>query len=209
MKKLILSILIFFCLNISYAQDANNKQIKTIFGNSKVNGGYGAPIYRFGFINSNSAFINGGRGAWLINHRLAFGGAGYSFSTKIMYDNLNQQNFQLSGGYGGLLIEPILLYKLPIHLTFPVVFGAGGISYVVKDYFNQNYVVDVKPFFVVEPGLELELNMLQFFRMDFGVYYRFTNSPILYDSKDLMLSSVNPNALNDFSVGITLKFGKF
>jgi len=209
MRTLVLTILAVFLNIFLFAQNDDNKEIKTIFGNSHTNGGYGAPVYRFGFINNKPAFINGGKGAWLTNHQFAFGGGAYNFSTQIMYDQQNQQDFQLSGGYGGLMIEPIFLYRFPMHLAFPVFFGAGGISYTVKDYNTEDYIMDTKAFFVVEPGMEVELNMLRFFRLNFGAYYRFTDSPILEDSKGMRLESVSENALNDLSFGITFKFGKF
>lgn len=36
-------------------------------------------------------------------------------------------------GYGGLLLEPTFFQKFPIHLTVPIVIGAGGVSYYMSE----------------------------------------------------------------------------
>lgn len=211
MKKVtILIAILIFSLNL-FAQEDNeeNKEMRTLFGQAKSHGGYGAPFYRYGIINKQGAYINGGRGAWIINHNFALGGAGTSFTSEVMFDHEKALNFQLNGGYGGLLFEPIILYKFPLHIAIPVLVGAGGYSYTVKDYYSEDYIEDTKPFFVVEPGIELELNVLKFFRMNFGAYYRYTQGSRLTYSNGEIIYAVNTNALNDLSFGMTLKFGKF
>jgi hypothetical protein len=212
MKKIFFIIgMIVLSFNL-YSQDdtsENNGEIKTLFGQAKSHGGYGAPIYRYGIINKNGAYINGGRGAWIINHSFALGGGGVSFASEIMHDQAAGVNYQLNGGYGGILLEPILLYKFPLHIAIPVLIGAGGSSYIVKDYMNEDYIEDTKPFFVAEPGVELEINVLKFFRLNFGAYYRYTYGGRLRYSDGEVINAVRPDALNDLSFGITLKFGKF
>jgi len=212
MKKIIFILTLTLFAFYAKAQEnisSNNEEIKTLFGEVKSSGGYGAPVYRFGIINKHSAYINGGRGAWIINHKFAFGGGGTSFKSEIMYDNSTDVNYQITGGYGGLLFEPILMYKFPIHLTIPILIGGGGYSYTVKDYMNEDYIEDTKAFFVAEPGLEFELNVLKFFRLNFGAYYRYTIGNRLRYYDGLVIENVRADALNDFSFGITLKFGKF
>lgn len=210
MKKILLfSLIILFATNIFAQRDSvkNDDEIKTLFGQATSHGGYGAPVYRYGIINKQGAYINGGRGGWIINHRFALGGGGVNFRSEIMKDG--NVNYQLSGGYGGILLEPIIMYKFPVHVAIPVLIGAGGYSYTVKDYMNEDYIEDAKAIIVIEPGIELECNVLRFFKLNFGAYYRYTYGNRLKYSNGMTIQAVRTDALNDLSFGITLKFGKF
>jgi hypothetical protein len=108
----------------------------------------------------------------------------------------------LSGGYGGLLIEPIILPKLPVHISFPFLFGVGGVSSMdlISDDWDF-YIENSNVYVLVEPGIDLELNMTKFFRISLGAKYRVTSQ--------LSMPNVNSNALNGLSCGIKFKFGKF
>lgn len=159
-----------------------------------------------------------GRGAFIFDHSLAIGLGGYGFANNLNYDYYhgeNEKHLSLAGGYGGLLIEPIIAGKSPVHLSFPVLIGAGGVALVDMynyDYWDQQYpqyeyAHDV--FFVVEPAVELEFNLARFFRMAATASYRFTSNIDLKRS-DLELSSqTKADALRGFNFGLTFKFGKF
>ena len=61
-------------------------------------------------------------------------------------------------------------------------------------------------FFVVEPGVEVELNMARFFRMGLGATYRYTNGVVLSypDGTEVPL-----RALDGLNFHVNFKFGKF
>lgn len=112
----------------------------------------------------------------------------------------------MAGGYGGLVIEPIIGAKWPVHVSIPILIGAGGVglirnNYLKPDWEENYYHEDVDAFFVIEPGIEVELNMVKFMRLAIGGYYRYTS--------DLHLADTKSNVLDGFSVGLTMKFGKF
>jgi hypothetical protein len=111
----------------------------------------------------------------------------------------------LSGGYGGLLIEPILAPFSPVHLAFPIIIGAGGIAYVDRYYWSSHtydpWVTDAAAFFVFEPGIELELNLVRFLRLAVGASYRLTS--------DIKMENAKSDALNGLTGSFSLKFGKF
>ena len=65
----------------------------------------------------------------------------------------------------------------------------------------KDAIEDNTAFIVLEPGVELEMNMFKYFRMAFGVYYRYTS--------DLHLDYSDPDLLTGLSYGVTLKLGKF
>ncbi|MCI0522234.1 MAG: hypothetical protein L0Y37_01125, partial [Bacteroidales bacterium] len=43
-------------------------------------------------------------------------------------------DFKLVWGYGGFIIEPIVAPMYPVHVSFPILIGGGGISYVETDW---------------------------------------------------------------------------
>lgn len=188
--------------------EKSEDEVKTVFGNIFSYGGYGGLSYHYGIIEERNTFLNGGRAAWLVNHSLGIGFAGYAFKTKSKNDDhLGNIRFRYSGGYGGVLIEPIIASKSMIHLTFPVIIGGGGIGYKERNTNSDDYIEDRTAYYMVEPGLEIEINIVKFFRISIGAYYRFT-SDVKLKYKDGYPISDN-DILNDFSCGVNLKFGRF
>ena len=196
------------------AQDENRnpQEYRTLFGSDEMShGGYGGLSVNYTQIDGQDAVLVGARGAWVINHGVALGIAGYGFANDMKYEKTINDftgRYTLAGGYGGLLIEPIIGAKWPVHVSIPILIGAGGIAYVHnywKDYddpyYHDHYPTEADAFFVLEPGIEIELNLVKFMRLAVGGYYRYTSDLDLADSKSDML--------NGFSTGVTLKFGKF
>jgi hypothetical protein len=204
MKK-ILAIVLFIAMGLtSFAQD-NENEIKTLFGHDRSNGGYGAFSIGYTQVQGINSLTMGGRGAWIVGHSLALGFTGSGFVSDFT-DMDASTSYNFVGGYGGLLVEPIIIPKSPVHLSFPITLGIGGIAYARTDRTgstNQwdSYIEDNNVFLVAEPGAELELNLTRFLRLAFGAYYRVTS--------DISLRSAAPDALNGFSGAITFKFGKF
>jgi hypothetical protein len=195
--------------------EKDNAQIKTLFNADKSVGGYAGIVARYSDIGPNPGMVLGARGCFIAGHRLAIGLAGNALiGDKVLNDRL-QLDGSFSGGYGGLLIEPILFPKFPVHISIPIVMGAGGISYSTKNQDNTfvlfgsgSNTVDSKSFFILEPGVELEINVLKFFRLAVGGYYRYTNNINLrYDNSTDLIAKAD--FLRGFSAGITLKMGKF
>ncbi len=188
-------------------QYANNQgEFKTIFSNKRSNGGYGALSVAYSEIDNKDAIIVGARGGWIINHSLAIGLGGYGFANDINYDNLFNDNrdYNLAGGYGGLFVEPIIGPKLPVHISIPILFGLGGVSYV-EHHNNWDYwwSTDDKSdvYFVFEPAIELEFNVTRHFRLAATASYRFTS--------DIEMLYTDPDILEGLTAGLVFKFGKF
>jgi hypothetical protein len=124
-----------------------------------------------------------------------------------------QKDANLTGGYGGILLEPILFPKFPVHISIPVVIGAGGIAYARErtnhynddyddyKYDDNSYVEEACPFAFVKPGIEIEMNMVSFIRLSVGAYYMQTTN--------LDLDNISKGALNGISAMMTIKFGVF
>lgn len=95
----------------------------------------------------------------------------------------------------------------PVHLSFPVLFGAGGISYVSQGVnHNNNLIEDSKAFLLIEPGIEIELNLTRHFRFTMGASYRF---PTAFDVGTTGTPALKAESIEGFSYMATFKFGRF
>ncbi|HNQ83983.1 MAG TPA: hypothetical protein PKM34_10095, partial [Bacteroidales bacterium] len=74
-------------------------------------------------------------------------------------------------------------------------YGDGDYNYDYYGYYNWD------SFFVVEPGVEIELNVIKFFRIGVGASYRITTN--------LSMDGLPKDMLNGFNAAVTFKFGKF
>jgi hypothetical protein len=225
MKKISIftTLLIILAASIAYAQEEKNTdEIQTIFGNrgGKVShGGYAAITTSYSQVAGTDAFTLGGRAGWLIDHHVTIGFAGHGFVNSIYVDTYDfppdyngdpVSGLYLVGGYGGLFIEPIIAPNFPVHLAIPILIGGGGAAWNYTtwydygwedDYYDYYDPYDYDGFFVIEPGLEIELNLVKFMRASVGVTYRYVT--------DLQLDGTPKDAMNGFAGNFSLKFGKF
>lgn len=179
-------------------------QQKTAFkpGNTEITSGvYGAATLRVGEINHQNALMLGAKGLWIINHKLGIGMAGTGMMTASKQTALTNVYTGYSGGYGGLIIEPIFFADKLVHFTVPMIFGGGAVgkyTYYAKEYVGGDEYV---AFLAFEPGLEVEVNLMKWFRISAGGYYLFTSEVDSFqESTDI---------LNPFSIGVNFKFGLF
>ncbi len=221
---ILLTLFLFGATAISLAQE--DEEMKLLFKpkhEKSSNGGYGA--FQFGWtqLNGKSAITIGGRGAWVANHYFALGLAGNGFFSDSyeLPNNANNSTYALYGGYGGVLIEPIVASMSTVHVSIPIIFGAGGVVASSYDMFYPNsgsyypsYYEDVDPYFIFQPGVEMEINIVKFFRLALGVSYKLTDGVNLQykyfdDSNELQVIKVDKKAIDGFVATITFKFGKF
>jgi len=212
MKRTILFTLLLAFAISCFSQDPEfeyykSREIKTLLGRDRVGGAYCSFYGGYTEIDNNHAVLFGGRFGWLANHSVGVGFGATGFINEYHYDaNLDKDVF-LAGGYGGLCIEPILLPRMPVHLSFPTLFGAGGISFITKEgTANENFVEDSEVFLIIEPAAEIEVNLTRFFRLAVGGSYRF---PTSFNIGLNETPSVSTSSLKGFSYTVSLKFGKF
>ncbi len=189
-------------------------EIKTLFSKDARNGGYFGLDFQYGEIEDHNVISSGVRMSWIMAHNLGIGLAANGFFSDFSYDNYEDEYHNLQGGSAGLIVEPIIGAKWPVHLSVPLYFGVGGATYTTSnhDYFNdpvdyhEDYEIDMyyedyDMYLTFKPGVEVELNVLKFFRLGLGAYYNFTT--------DLNLPDVGTKGLNGWQTGISLKFGRF
>ncbi len=172
-------------------------QTQTLFDNTRVVGGFGAPITEIGINNSLNTSVGGG-GAVIIN---SFWIGGYGMGS-IDFEQLFEEDEidNLEMGHGGIWlgfnIEP---YKL-IHLYASGRIGWGAVDIRFND--NGQSFEDVDQIFVMTPELGLEINVTNWFRLAGAAGYRFVNG----------LREGQAYEQDDFQgaiATITLRFGGF
>ncbi len=189
-------------------QQRNPGEVQTLFDPHSGSGGYGAFSVGYTKINGRDAIIMGGRGEWVVGHGFGLGMGGYGFVNDPIYNVVDELNYSLAGGYGGLIMEPILFGWFPVHLSFPILIGAGGVAstsyssdwYDSYEYWD-GYLEAATAFFVAEAGVELEFNLVRFFRLSLFGTYRYTS--------DIIMENTPTDALRSWNVGMTFKFGSF
>lgn len=186
----------------------SDDEMQTLFGKNRSNGGYGAFWMGYSIIDDKHALQFGGRGSWVIQHSFAVGFGGTGFINEYHYDPLLDMDVFLTGGYGGMYLEPIIFPKSPVHMAFPILVGAGGISFVSYDdnNYNGNFVEDYEAFMIIEPGAEVEMNLTRFMRLALGASYRF---PYRFNIGTSGAGSASAESLKGMAFNVTFKFGSF
>jgi hypothetical protein len=158
---------------------------------------FGGPVIKFSEVNNEFAVLVGGYGGFTINRAFMIGGGGYGLTNEITTSVYPYGPLYLKCGYGGLLLGYTLGSRKVAHLTFHSLIGGGAVS-LEPNYFYDWYD---DAFFVFEPGLDLEFNITQHFRMGIGGTYRFIQGIDTYGLTDEDVSGP--------AVSLTFKFGMF
>jgi len=142
----------------------------------------------------------------IVNKILIVGMAGYGIvSNTVVQGSVPGTDLDLYGGYGGLVLGFNVLPREVVHLSVPVILGAGTIYLSDPNFFNytsdSEYTIEKSTFLVVEPGAYLEFNVTQFFRLGIGASYRYVQGSALTNLTD--------EELSDWSANLQLKFGRF
>ncbi len=186
-------------------QKKDQDEFRTIFGGKSI-GGFGGFGFGYSFIDGHDAVTFDAKGGIVLGHTLALGVGGGGFMNNYHEEPALNQKINLTGGYGGFFAELFVFPNWPVHLSFPVLAGIGGVaatSWYEQDNTVETYVEQSGVFMLVEPGVELEFNLNRFMRMSAFGSYRFTTDI------DLGQYYAQPDALTNYSVGLRFKFGKF
>ncbi|MEL7146895.1 MAG: hypothetical protein AAFO69_11035 [Bacteroidota bacterium] len=222
MKYLSMLILtLSMCGHLAYSQkyvDSNNPdEVKSLLSKNNDVTGFGGLDIKVGDFNEERALFTGAYGGVIINRHYFLGVAGYGLVTENRFigdvpgfDDPRELN--LYGGYGGLMIGGIIAPKQIVHLTVPVILGAGTLYVSDEDFFNQDdfvintfdadLTIDQTTFFVIEPGLNIEANITRSFRISLGVTYRLVRGINLDQQLD-------DDDFSQISGLLCLRFGRF
>ena len=195
MKNLLMILFVALIPCLTLAQD------QTLFSGEIESGGYGGPLIKVGQINGGTGIFLGGQGGWIVNHRFVLGGKGYGLVNAVEIEGL--QNIRLDFGCGGVLLEYVIASNKPVHFSIESMIGGGRVRYDVNDHKKDHDDIDFSydSFFMIEPGVNLMLNLSTNLRLGTGVTYRYIRGVDYETLTDSDLSGV--------SIQLLLKFGKF
>jgi hypothetical protein len=177
-------------LGILITGSVSTAQQETLLRGGIESGVFGGPVVKFSEVGGEFAVFAGGRGGWIINHTLVLGGGGYGVASNLCKGEFPFER-EVEFGYGGLELEYINRSDHLVHFSIYTLIGAGGVTYL----FDRSDAV-----FVLEPAINLMLNVTTFFRIGVGAGYR------IVTAADLDLSNSDLSA--PFGV-LTFKFGGF
>lgn len=200
MKRLsgILLVAIFICLfsGPAFARD------EVLISGQIDHGGFGGPSLKVARIKEEVGYFMGGYGGWFINHTLMIGGGGYGLvnNVKAPESGPNGEALYYNMGYGGLILEYVNNSHNLFHFMINTLIGAGDLGYRRADgSVNWDYAHDT--FFIVEPSINLEINVTHFFRVGMGLGYCYIDG--------LQLAGITQQDLTGVSGNLYLKFGSF
>jgi hypothetical protein len=145
----------------------------------------------------NNSFSFGIVGSWIIDSRPP---DGYTLPNPMP---IGEENSKLKRycGYGGVLLEPTLFPKFPLHLTLPCIVGIGSVKYALKDdnyWTSYDYILDKYLFYIFSVGARVELNVVDGLRVTCGPSYRYVPNTNDIDLK-----------MNVLSLDFSIKIGKY
>ncbi|UCG91468.1 MAG: hypothetical protein JSV97_10370 [candidate division WOR-3 bacterium] len=157
-----------------------------------------APVMKITELNDNVEAFTGGHAGLIINRNFMIGVGGFGLADDFEYGTARDPLVDF--GYGGLLVGYINNSHELIHLSVHSLIGGGGLCYRrwYDVWYDEQYIDAV---FVLEPGLDLELNVTRYFRIGLGGSYR-------------LVYGVNFDDLSNYDVSgpaasVTFKLGKF
>jgi hypothetical protein len=185
------------------------QEAETLLSPGISNGGFGAVVTKLTTVNGEFGVMAGLRGAWITNHTFSIGAGFYGLATQnIVMDGSELggtpgQDYFLEMGYAGVEVEYVYPWHRLLHMSANVLVGGGGVAYIEDPHYDdrEDDPLDSDAFFIVEPGLYLELNVARPMRLDLGLSYRFV--------ADVELPKIEDGDLEGLAATLTLKFGGF
>ncbi len=189
-------------------------RIETVFkgGVSSVRG-YGALANKFTTIRGEYANLVGAYGGVFINHQLMIGVGGAALTNRIKVPSefstapLRDLNYEY--GQFGLVTEYVVGSNNAFHIAFSLFSGAGFTLQNDREEWDHDddfdwddhETGDTNWFYVLEPGVQFEINVFKWMRFSPGISYRAAFGSDGMGMRDSDISDISYNA--------TLKFGGF
>lgn len=195
MKTLTLIILIIIITVPAFAQP------HYLISGKIENSGFGGPVIKTNTFNNELGVMVGGRGGWIINHRLIIGGGGYGLVTELDYEYIIPDSIlNMTIGYGGFEMEYIFNPDNLVNYSVYAMIGGGEVR-LSLDELNTTTQGNSDKFFAFEPACYVTVNVTEWLRISAGASY-------------LITSGIDELGLTDDDIGglsgsLTFRFGKF
>jgi hypothetical protein len=183
-------------LVLSMIWNTSAQSASTIFGKGgpKVRGAYGVAAQKFSSIDGQFANFLGGYGGVLFDSDYMVGAGAFALLNGQSIDIDGDANTYRKVTYTGLFIERTFKPEKVIHFTSNLLAGAAFIGERAKTPDGGNYAIGSRGAFVIEPSVNAEINLTQWFRAGAGISYRWIAGESAYSA---------PAGI------VSLKFGNF
>lgn len=205
MKRIMLIVLMIIFGSSTFGQSQGNKKLFTLDGNDI--GGYIGVNGRLTSVNSLAAGLIDIRIAAVINNNWAIG---YN-STGLWNDRhlnslVTDGVYHLMGSYQGVYIERIFIPSENLRYSMSLLIGQGTVKYeycrsVIADKKWYEEIIDQAEFYIIEPTIEMNYNILGKFWLGANVGYNLTTSIRMMDTDSGLLNNING--------GLSIKYGLF
>jgi hypothetical protein len=216
-------------VEVKKADAPKDEKMRTLFSGNKKSGKsikyLGLSVgseFQYGSLAGAFTSLSGGSVMLHIDKKWGIGVAGFGNFNRFTPTALNANSLlNLNTMYGGLKLEYTPNPNAPIHVSFPLLIG-GGVARVdsASDYRNgwrygsrgrndrrDGYNRDNTRFWVIQPGIIVEANVIRFLKIYAGASYRITPSVNTETSTTLPTPTAGQLSGVNFSAG--LKLGLF
>ena len=215
-------------VEVKKMNEPKDEKIRTLFSNTKnpINtvkylGLSVGSEFQYGSLAGEFTPMAGVSGTLHINKKWGIGLAGYSTVNNFTPTALNAKSLlNLNVIYGGLKLEYTPNPNAPIHVSFPLLIG-GGMARVdsannYRDNFggfggrdrDRNGGREMNGrgtnFWVIQPGINIEVNVIRFLKIYAGASYRLTPSVNTETTTALPTPTANQLSGLNFSAGVKL-----
>jgi hypothetical protein len=166
------------------------QQERTLVRGEFDHGGFGAGVFKGSGVADQFAGFFGARGGWILDHVFVLGAGDYWMGSGVQA-SVGEATESVDLWYGGLEIEFISGWSQVYHITFVTLIGGGSAG--LGD--------ESDGIWTTEPGLNMEINVTPYLRLDFGGGYRFVWG--------VDLPGLSDSDFSQFFGQISLKFGAF
>jgi hypothetical protein len=214
MKTIAISVIITLIMIMPVTSQSNGEYQSLLSPSSEVKGWFVEFDGTATILNGNHAWMPGFAAGAVFNGNQYLGLKAKSFSwheRSIGFNNLLPEPCYLSGGYLAIYAESSVRPWEAVHLTFPFTAGGGGAVYLSKSEYpemDDDMELDfskkessASPFFLLEPGVNLEMNVTGYLKIFVGYSYRWLFG--------LDLENTQRNAFNNSNLNIGVKIGRF
>lgn len=227
MKKILLIAAGMIMLGLSSQAQEMQYLFQGKDGKSSVSG-FAGIFNEFSGFDGEFAFSMGGGAALLIDQKFFLGGYGMGVTTRHLRDftwydkylekNVSYYDLYTRFGHGGFWLGYIHQPRKAVNFGVNAKLGWGAITLtdkLYKDYDDNWYNYMSDNVFVINPEIDVNLNLLKWMRASFGFGYRWvTGVDEKYAYKDPNLGPeekryFKEDAFNSFTGNITLAFGWF
>ena len=190
------------------AQDTTQTLIKLI--KPQTIGLYIAPEYSYGQVRSSMTNLGGVSAMFILNKKFAVGVTSQMVSNRNFIPTTINPNYLRASWTGGKIEYTLNPDKL-FHISFPLTVGAGrasadSLGYRWGRHGNDWYgyrTAYTNRFIVVQPGINVEMNLLRFAKLYVGANYRLS---FLTSNQTALLPA---NSLQGYSIHAGLRLGLF